>query len=127
MALEVKSIPNWMLIVSGLFCLLGLSVSLTLIISPQAFLKSVDLHAKGVDYLIYMWAARQVAAGFIFGYATIKKSASMLILAYLFFLVMNIADSIIGVMEKDKGLVIGAIFMCIISSTMIFLINKLTK
>ena len=89
MAQELKSIPKWILIVSGLFSLLGIIVSSTLIFSPQSALQTVDINAKGVDYLIYMWAARQFAVGFIFGFATFKKSVPMLTLAYLFFLVMN--------------------------------------
>lgn len=90
-------------------------------------MKTVDLNVTGVDYLIYMWAARQFAVGFIFGFATFKKSIPMLTIAYIFFLVMNVADAIIGVSQKDNGLIIGAIVMCIISSTMLYFINKKTK
>jgi len=127
MTQEIKSIPKWILIVSGLFSLLGLIVSSTLIFSPQSALQTVDINAKGVDYLIYMWAARQFAVGFIFGFATFKKSIPMLIIAYIFFLVMNVADAIIGISQKDNGLIIGAIVMCIISTTMLYFINKQTK
>lgn len=123
---EIKSIPKWILIVSGFFSLLGLIVTSTLIFSPQSALQTVDLNAKGVDYLIYMWAARQFAVGFIFGFATFKKSASMLTLAYIFFLIMNIGDAIIGIVQIDNGLIIGAIVMCIISSSMLYFINKKT-
>ena len=69
-----KSLSKWILIVSGVFALLELMVSLALCFSPQSVLETVDLSAKGVDYLIYMWAARQFALGFIFGFATFKKS-----------------------------------------------------
>ena len=124
---EIKSIPKWILVVSGLFALLGLIVSSTLIFSPQSAVKTVDLNATGVDYLIYMWAARQFAVGFIFGFATFKKSIPMLTIAYIFFLVMNVADAIIGVSQKDNGLIIGAFVMCIISLTMLYFINKKTK
>jgi len=124
---EIKSLPKWILIISGLFSLLGLIVSLTLIFSPQSALQAVDLKAKGVDYLISMWAARQFAVGFIFGFATFKKSIPMLTIAYIFFFVMNIADTIIGVFQKDNGLIIGAIVMCIFSSIMLYFINKQTK
>ena len=126
MTQEIKSIPKWILIVSGLFSLLGLIVSSTLIFSPHSALQTVDLNAKGVDYLIYMWAARQFAVGFIFGFATFKKSIPILTIAYIFFLVMNVAGAIIGVSQKDNGLIIGSIVMCIISSTMLYFINKKT-
>lgn len=119
-----KSLPKWILIVSGLFALLGLMVSSSLCFSPQSVLHTVDLNAKGVDYLIYMWAARQFAVGFIFGFATLKKSIPMLTIAYIFFLVMNIGDFFIGISQHDSSLYIGALVMCIISSTMIFVIDK---
>ena len=122
-----KSLPKWILIVSGLFALLGLMVSSSLCFSPQSVLQTVDLNAKGVDYLIYMWAARQFAVGFIFGFATFKKSIPMLTIAYVFFLVMNICDFIIGISQHDSSLYIGAGVMCIIASTMLYFINKQSK
>ena len=122
-----KSLPKWILIVSGLFALLGLMVSSSLCFSPQSVLQTVDLNAKGVDYLIYMWAARQFAVGFIFGFATLKKSIPMLTIAYIFFLVMNIGDFFIGISQLDSSLYIGAGVMCIIASTMLYFINKQSK
>jgi hypothetical protein len=119
-----KSLPKWILIVSGFFAFLGLMVSSSLCFSPQSVLLTVDLNAKGVDYLIYMWAARQFAVGFIFGFATLKKSIPMLTIAYIFFLVMNIGDFFIGISQHDSSLYIGSLVMCVISSTMICVINK---
>ncbi|MBK7559383.1 MAG: hypothetical protein IPI54_14515 [Chitinophagaceae bacterium] len=119
-----NSLPKWILVVSGVIALLELGVSLSLCFSPESVLESVDLNAKGVDYLIYMWAARQFALGFIFGFATIKKSIPMLTLAYIFFLVMMVGDLFIGISQKENPLIIGALVMLIISSAMIFIINK---
>jgi hypothetical protein len=124
---NLKSIPKWILIVSGLFALLGLIVSSTLIFSPESALKTVDLNANGVGYLTQMWATRQFAVGFIFGFATLKKSIQMLTIAFLFFLVMNIGDFFVGISQQDSSLYIGAIVMCIISSIMLYFINKQTK
>ena len=124
---EQKSIPKWILIVSGIFALLEIGVSISLCISPESVLEKVDLAAKGVDYLIYMWAARQFAVGFIFGFATLKKSIPMLTIAYIFFLVMNIGDFFIGISQLDSSLYIGAGVMCIIASTMLYFINKQSK
>jgi len=76
-------------------------------LSPQSVLEKVDLNAKGVDYLIYMWAARQ----FAFGFATIKKSIPMLTIAYIFFLVIIVGDFFIGISQKDNSLIIGALVM----------------
>lgn len=121
---EQKSLPKWILIVSGLFALLELMVSLLLCFSPQSVIETVDLSAKGVDYLIYMWAARQFALGFIFGFATFKKSIPMLTIAYIFFLVMFFGDFFIGISQKDQSLIIGSSAMCIISSALLFAINR---
>jgi hypothetical protein len=119
-----NSLPKWILIVSGLFALLEIGVSISLCLSPESVLETVDLNAKGVDYLIYMWAARQFALGFIIGFATFKKSVPMLTLAYIFFLVMFVGDFIIGISQKENSLIISALVMCMISSALIFLINK---
>jgi hypothetical protein len=119
-----RSLPKWILIVSGLFALLEIMVSFALCFSPQSVLETVDLNAKGIDYLIYMWAARQFALGFIFGFATFKRSIPMLTITYIFFLVMMVGDLLIGISQKENSLIIGAVVMCIISSALIFAINK---
>lgn len=119
-----KPLPKWILIVSGLFAILELGVSISLCVSPQAVLETVDLNAKGVDYVVYMWAARQFALGFIFAFATIKKSVPMLTIAYIFFLVMFVGDFLIGISQQDNSLVVSALVMCIISSVLIFVLNK---
>jgi hypothetical protein len=127
MAEAQKPLPKWILIVSGLFALLELMVSLSLCFSPQSVLETVDLNAKGVDYVIYMWAVRQFALGFILGFATLKRSVPMLTLAYVFMLVMFVGDLIIGISQKENSLIIAALVMCIISSALIFAINKRNK
>jgi hypothetical protein len=119
-----KALPKWVLIISGLFALMELGVSLSLFFSPQSIADKVDLNVKGADFLIYMWATRQFALGFIFAYATIKKSSPMLTLAYIFLLVMFAGDLIVGILQKNNSLLISALAMCLIASTLIFFINK---
>lgn len=118
------SLPKWILIVSGLFALLELGVSVQLCFSPQSVLDTVDLNAKGVDYVIHMWAVRQFALGVIFGFATLKKSIPMLTIAYVFFLVMMVGDFVIGISQNNNSLIIAALVMSIISSALIFVINR---
>jgi len=48
----------------------------------------------------------------------------MLTIAYIFFLVMMIGDFIIGILKKENSLIIAALVMCVISSALIFVINK---
>ncbi len=122
-----KIIPQWILIVSGFFAIMEIMVSIAIVISPQSVLETVDLSAKGVDYLMYMWASRQFALGFIFAFATYKKSIPMLMVSYIFFLVMFIGDLFIGISQKDNSLVISAIVMCAISSALIYALNKRNK
>jgi hypothetical protein len=119
-----RSLPKWILIVSAVFALLEIMVSISLCFSPKSVLETVDLSAKGVDYLIYMWAGRQFALGFIFGFATFRRSIPMLTITYIFFLVMMVGDLCIGIVQKENALIITALLMCIISAAMIYLINK---
>lgn len=119
-----KPLPKWILFVSGLIALLEIIVSVSLIVSPATVLETVDLHAKGVQYIIYMWAARQFALGVIFAFATFKRSAAMLTLAYIFFLVMFTGDLLIGIWQGESSLIGAAVVMCIISSAMLYAINK---
>ncbi len=122
-----RPLPKWILIISGLFALLELMVSVVLCFSPQSVLETIDLNAKGVDYLIYMWAARQFALGFIVGFATFKKSIPMLTISYIFFLVMFAGDFIIGISQKDDSLIMSALIMCFVSSVLIVAINRQSK
>ena len=119
-----KRLPKWILVVSGLFAFFELVVSISLCISPKSFLETIDLNAKGVDYLIYMWASRQFALGFILAYATFRRSIPMLKIAFIFLLVMFIGDFFIGIQQKENSLIIAAFIMCVISSTLIFAINR---
>jgi len=119
-----KSPPVWILIISGVFALLELGVSVSICVSPQSVLEDVDLGAKGALYLAYMWAARQFALGFIFAFSAVKRSVPMLTIAYVFFLVMLIGDFVIGIVQKNNPLIIGSLVMCVIASTLIFAINR---
>jgi len=119
-----KSVPKWILIVSGLLAALEIMVSFLLCFSPQSVADTVDLNTNGVQYLIYMWAARQFALGFIFGFATFKRSAPMLTIAYIFFLVMFVGDLLIGIWQRDNSLIMGALVMCAVSSALLLALNK---
>ena len=121
---ERTSLPKWILIVSAIFALLEIMVSIMLTVSPESVADNVDLAARGVDYLLYMWAARQFALGFILGFATLKRSAPMLTLAYIFLLVMFAGDLAIGIWQKETSLIVAAIVMCGISAAMIFALSK---
>lgn len=119
-----QTVPKWILVISGIFALMEIMVSFSICFSPQSVLETVDLTAKGVDYLFYMWASRQFALGFIFAFATFKKSIPMLTLTYIFFLVMFVGDFFIGIILKENSLVIAALIMCAISVAMLVALNR---
>jgi hypothetical protein len=119
-----KPLPIWILVVSGLFAIMELMVSIALCVSPGSVIEQVDLSTKGVDYVIQMWAVRQFALGVIFAFATFKRSVPMLTIAYIFFLVMFLGDLFVGISQKESGLIVAAIIMCLISSAMLFVLNK---
>lgn len=124
MLAKQKALPTWILIVSGIIALLEIIVSFQICLTPEAVVHNVDLGAKGVSYLLYMWAARQFALGFIFAFAIYKKSAPMLTLAYIFFVVMMAGDLIIGIIQKENTLIIAAAVMGIVAAALIYAINK---
>src|SRR5687768_9619230 len=111
---EPKSLPKWILIVSALIALLELGGSAALCFAPESLAESVDLDAKGVRFLIYMWSSRQFALGVIFAYATLKRSASMLTVSYIFLLVMFAGDMTIGIWQQEMAMIGMALVMCIL-------------
>lgn len=119
-----KSIPRWILIVSGLFALMEIGVSISLCFAPESVLETVDLTAKGVLYVVYMWAARQFALGFILAFAAVKRSVPMLSLSYIFFLVMFLGDLLIGIYQKENAMIITSVVMCLISAGLIYAVNR---
>lgn len=120
----LKSPPRWILIVSGLFALMEILVSVSLFAAPESVIETVDFKAKGVEYVVQMWAVRQFALGFIFAFATLKRSIPMLTTAYIFFLVMFVGDLTIGILQQETSLVIAALAMITISSVLIFALNR---
>lgn len=124
MTAEQKSIPKWILLISGLFAMLEIMVSILLWISPESVVETIDLTAQGVYYIIYMWAVRQFALGFILGFSAIKRSVPMLTISYIFFFVMFAGDFLIGISQKENSLIISAVVMCIVSAVLIYLLNR---
>ena len=124
MTVEQRPIPKWILLISGLFAILEIMVSILLWISPESVVETVDLTAQGVYYIIYMWAVRQFALGFILGFSAIKRSVPMLTISYIFFFVMFAGDFMIGISQKENSLIISAVVMCIVSAGLIYLINR---
>ena len=127
MSQEIKSIPKWILIVTGIYALLTLIGAVALIFSPETVADSADLTAKGVYYLIHIWAVRQFAMAFIFAFATLKKSVPMLTITYISLLVTSIGDIIVGISENESSFFIPAIVVALIASLMIYFVQKQAK
>ena len=124
MKTTIKTLPVWIIIVSVLFALMELAVSFLICFSPESVLEKADLSNKSIQFLIYIWASRQLALGVILAFATLRKSASMLVLCYLFLLVMFTGDLFIGLAQKENNMVMSALVMCIISIVMLYSTSK---
>lgn len=124
MSAEQKTLPGWIIAVSWIFAILELLVSIALCVAPETVADTVDLSARGVNYLIYMWAARQFALSVIFIVASLKRSGPMLTTAYIFLLVMFAGDLVIGFMQQENGLIGAAAVMCLIAAIMIWQVNR---
>lgn len=122
--LETRPVAKWILIVSGIFALLELAGAGMLLFMQDSMADKVDLNAKGVNFILYMWAARQFALAVILAIATFKRSAAMLGLAWTFLLVMFLGDLVIGVMMKDNPMLISAVVMTAIAAIMLYFINR---
>lgn len=122
-----KNIPKWITVVSTLLAILGIFVGASLYVSPGTFIKNVDFSAMGVSFLIGMWAARQMAIAAIIGYSTFKKSAQMLKISLIAYVLMNLQDIAIGISRNDYGLTIGASVFCALGITMIITLTVKNK
>lgn len=122
--MTTSQLPKWILIVSGIIALMELAVSMQMSCAPESMLDMVDLKATGVDYVVQMWAVRQFALGVIFAFATLKKSAPMLTLAYVFFLVMFLGDLVVGIGQKEIALIAGGTVFTVVSVVLLLAINK---
>ncbi len=115
---------KWILVVTGLLAIMEIGGAISLFFFPETMADQIDLTATGVGFLMYMWATRQFALGVIFAYAVFRRSTPMLTLAYIFFLVMFLGDGVVGIMLHDNTLLVSAVLMCLISSTMIYLLHR---
>lgn len=119
-----KQLPIWLIIVSGLFAALEIMVSLSIWFTPETVVEAATLKSNGVIFLTRMWAVRQFALGCIIGFSTWKKSVPMLTLSYIFLLVMFLGDGLVGIVQKEQPLIMAAALMCIISGTILFILQK---
>lgn len=122
-----KSLPIWILILSGLLAIMEFFAAISLCFFPESMQETIDLQAKGMIFVLQMWGCRQFALGFIFAFATFKKSIPMLMLAYIFLLVMFLGDLLIGISKNEMSFVISAVVLCALASLMLFVLNKAKK
>ena len=118
-------IPKWITVISILIALLGVFVGASLYFSPATFIPNVDFSSTGVRYLASMWAARQITLGSILGFSVLRRSIPMLQLSLAAYSLMNIQDAVIGILQNDIGLIIGAFIFAVLPATMVFRLTKL--
>ena len=113
-------IPKWIIVVSGLICLLGIFVGCSLYVSPGTFIKDVDFTSSGTRYLANMWGARQITLASIIGFSALRKSIPMLQLSLGAYALMNVQDALIGALRGDRGLIVGATLFMLGPAYMVF-------
>ena len=123
----IRKIPAWITIISGLIALLGLFVGASLYLSPGTFIPNIDFTSANIRYLTEMWAARQIAIAAIIGYSVVRQSIPMLKISLAAYSIMNVQDAIIGVTLPDKGLIIGATVVLLLSAFMIYILARDSK
>jgi len=119
-----KLIPTWITIISSLIALLGLFVGCSLYISPGTFIPTIDFSSPDIKFLTHMWAARQVAIALIIAYSLFRQSAPMLKISLAAYCLMNLQDVVIGILQNDSGLAIGAAVFSTLSAILIFVLIK---
>jgi hypothetical protein len=119
-----RVIPRWISVVSALIALMGLFVGGSLYFAPGAFVKGIDFSSQRILLLPQMWAARQIAIALIIGYSTLRQSIPMLTIALAAYCMMTLQDVFIGLGQRDSGVIIGSAVGCVLSASMIFLMNR---
>ncbi len=122
--MQKNKIPKWINIVSIIIALLSLFVAISLYFFPEQVVKNADLMALGSLFLVKMWAARQLAIALIIGYSIFKKSIPMLQISLIAYLLMNLQDAIIGLLQNDLGLIAGATFFTFLSGVMVWRLSQ---
>lgn len=119
-----NKIPKWILALTLIFSLLSIYLAITITLAPENRIPNTDFYPKGIQYILHLWAARQATIGIILGYSAIKKSAPMLHLALLTYLIMNILDAFVAYSQNDMELFGGASVISILLAIMFYVLNK---
>lgn len=114
----------WILLLSGIFAIMEIIAGISICFSPESVIETADIRTEGVDSILYMWGVRQFALGVIFAFAAIRRSAPMLTIAYIFFFVMFAGDLIIGIVQQNQSLIVGAVVMCLLSAALLYALNS---
>jgi hypothetical protein len=122
-----KAIPVWISLVSSFMCFLGLFVGFSLYLSPGTFIPEVDFSSSGVRFLASMWGARQITLATIIGFSTFRRSIPMLQISLGAYALMNVQDFVIGALQKDMGLMIGATLFTLGPAYMVFRLGLLSS
>jgi hypothetical protein len=116
---------TWIVVVSCLLALLGISISISMyVMPPDTFIPGLDPNSSAISYLNSMCAARQLSIATCIGFAGIKRSAPMLTISWLCYLLLNIQDGLIGVAQQDSGMIIGGIVISLLAVFVIFKLNR---
>jgi hypothetical protein len=119
-----QSIPLWITIASALIAALALFVGGSLYVSPGSFIPDIDFSQPHTQFLVHMWASRQVAIASAIFFSLLRKSPPMLLVSLGAYCLMNLQDVWIGISLADGGLAVGAGFFATLSGNMVFVLAR---
>lgn len=122
-----RLIPLWVTIIASLMTLSILAFSINLVIYPKTFFPDTDFLARNVRHFTTMWAMRQFSFGAIIAYSLIKQNPTILKIALVLVILVNIFTILEGAYINNSFLIIESVIYCFIASAMIFAINKRKK
>lgn len=115
----------WIIILSCLLSLLGISISISMyIMPPDTFIPGLDPGSPAVTFLNAMCASRQLSIAVCIGFAALNRSAPMLMLSWLCYLLLNIQDAVIGITQHDSGMITGATVISLLAVLILYSLAK---
>src|SRR5262245_43531963 len=119
---------TWIIVISSLLALLGIAISISMYLLPaNTFIPGLDPENSAIVYINSMCAARQLSIASCIGFAALRRSAPMLTLGWICYLILNIQDALIGVNQHDSGMIGGGIVISFLSVFILYKLNAKRK
>lgn len=90
---------------------------------PSTFIPGLE-DSDAVRYLSQMCGARQLAIALILAFSVVRRSGNVIRVALAFYVLMNIQDVIIGIIQNDTGMITGAAVVMLLTAIMFGAVHK---